>query len=168
MKRFAELSSENYDISNLQLSFWRAAVAKFRQIELNEPGHYDADDFIDNAAIVVVLAGTSLSQLVGQNVAAEGERVPSPQQAIKDLANRSHRPYERVEQRLAWFLELYDSLRHFGRPKHSTVESLDEESLCESMNLVQDIWRMVLEIRGEIVSDEFNHSFDVEEQQQIQ
>ena len=169
-KHFAEVDSEGPDVSNLQRRFWTLAVDAFEQIkehwrrdavsdESEEPEDtpgYVAQDFEVDAAVAIVLAGTSISELLGQNAEARGLRVPGITEAWQEIHGTQ------TPQALSDFVGFYDALRHFGEPKHEAVRSITEEGLCRHLQTAQDVWVSVLRARGRAVTSEFEHTFDFE------
>ena len=171
MKRhFAELDSEGPDVSNLQRRFWEIAVDLFHRIEehwkqdavsddTEEPEktpRYQTQDFEVDAAVAIVLAGTSISELLGQNVAPHGSCVPDILKAWSKLHNT------RPPQDLKDFVTLYNALRHFGSPKYDVVSNITEEGFCRHFRTAQDVWTSVLRKRGRPITDDFKHTFDFE------
>lgn len=63
---FAEIEIEGSGVANLQLWFWRNAVERFLRMEESVADYDEEADFFVEASTVIVLAGTSVSQLLGQ------------------------------------------------------------------------------------------------------
>lgn len=164
-KHFAFLATGGPDISNLQLKFWRMAVSKFREIEEewrrsaidDEEGDswpsYGEHDFKVDAAVAIVLAGTSVSELIGQNSPAKGNRTPSPGEGLRTLLG------SRVPPDADAFIKIYDDLRHFGDAKAEAVWNVTEDDLCKHLSTAQSIWVSVLGHRRAKVTDEFRYKF---------
>ena len=142
------------DIVNLQLGFWRDAVNMFQHVETQGrkcavededcsggSDDYTTDEFIVDAARGVVLAGISLSILVGQNVEPEerGKRRVTPKltTALTDLLGP-------LDDRAREFIQMYDDIRHFGQAKYERINGLTEERYCEFMTTAQSLWKKVL------------------------
>lgn len=155
MKRFAFGTTGGPDIVNLQLGFWNDAVETFYHVETqwrkcavevedcsSGSDHYTEHEFVVDAARGVVLAGTSLSILVGQNVEPEerGTRRVTPKltTSLTDLLGP-------LDDRAREFIQMYDDIRHFGLAKHETIDGLTEERYCELMTTAQSLWKKVLE-----------------------
>lgn len=167
-KHFAELDSDGPDVSNLQRRFWELAVGSFDKIkehwnqdavsdDTEEPEtapRYQSQDFEVDAAVAIVLAGTSISELLGQNVAADGSFVPD---IIKAWSKFHGTP---PPQDLKDFVTLYEALRHFGPPKHEAVRNITEEGFCNHLRAAQDVWTSVLGKNGRPITAEFKHTFD--------
>jgi hypothetical protein len=167
-KDFAELDSEGPDISNLQLRFWELAVHEFDKIkehwtreavsddveESETIPAYQAHDFEVDAAVAIVLAGTSVSELLGQNVAPQGSSVPSITEAWRVIDGTE--PPENLRE----LVKLYNALRHFGPPKHEAVRNITEEDLCKHFHAVQNVWISVLRKCGRPIPNQFTHTFD--------
>jgi hypothetical protein len=167
-KHFAELDSEGPDISSLQRRFWVLAVRAFEEIrerwnehavsddgdEPEDAPEYQSQDFEVDAAVALVLAGTSISELLGQNVETDGSKVPSILAAWQSLHGDA--PPERLKE----FVKVYDALRHFGPPKYDAVRNMTEEAFCQHLHTAQDVWRSVLRMCGNPVSGEFDHVFE--------
>ncbi len=172
-KHFAELDSEGPDISNLQRRFWELAVRSFDEIkehwnqeavsdDIEEPEttpEYQAQDFEVDAAVAIVLAGTSISELLGQNVTPHGSAVPAITKAWGEIHGKE--PPEDLRD----FVKVYDALRHFGPPKHDAVRNITEEEFCKHFRTAQDVWTSVLHKRGRPITDAFKHTFDFESEE---
>ena len=124
MRRFAYGTTGGPDIANLQLGFWHDAVNTFYHVEAQWRRYavededssggtddYSTNEFIVDAARGLVLAGTSLSILVGQNVEPEerGKKRVTPKltTALADLLG----PLDDWAREL---VQMYDDIRHFG------------------------------------------------------
>lgn len=173
MKNFAYGTTGGPDIVNLQLGFWCDAVKTFQDVEARSrkcavededcsggSDDYTKDEFTVDAARGVVLAGTSLSILAGQNVGPEGRgkkrRTPNLTSALKELLVP-------LDDRAREFIQMYDDIRHFGLAKHESIEGLTEKRYCEFMTTAQSLWKKVLaEIKiGEL--DLFDNMFCFEQ-----
>jgi hypothetical protein len=159
---YATYTSEDNETTNLQLYFWRCAIEHFKEIQeaekvATEVGGIDHDiDVVSSVAIV--LAGTSVSQLLGQQQTAsqkQGSKVPQPL-SIFDTAIAQADPA--LRQRLAEFIKVYDAIRHFGEQKHAIVGNVDEMRLCDLMTTAQDVWRAVL-TQNNLSTAEFCNTF---------
>lgn len=172
MKRFAFGTTGGPDIVNLQLGFWRDAVNTFQHIRTEwrkcavedeewsgGSDDYTEDDFVVDAARGLVLAGTSLSILVGQNVKPEerGKKRVTPKltTALADLLGP-------LDDRAREFVQMYDDIRHFGLAKHETVDGLTEKRYCEFMTTAQSLWKKVLEKIKINERDFFDNDFCLE------
>ena len=169
-KHFAEIDSEGPDISNLQRRFWKLAVEAFEQIQehwvseavsddIEEPDdtpEYVAQDFEVDAAVAIVLAGTSISELLGQNVEVSDSMVPDISKAWQKIHGT------KASQELREFVKIYNALRHFGEPKHQIVRDITEEALCQHFKTAQEVWVSMLQKCRRPVTSEFKHRFEFE------
>lgn len=165
-RRFAFGDSSGPNVNNLQRNFWHLALDGFKDLlqkwqrysageegdEL-ESDDYTEDDFVVDAAAVLILAGTSVTQLIGQNVDPDGDRVPPPRQAYEQLLG--HPPSDDFVN----FIEVYDALRHFGSPKYDAVQAITPEHLCQHLRTAQSVWRDVLGHRDEPIGDHLQNDF---------
>lgn len=165
-RHFACGSSEGPNVANLQLNFWRHALDRFRDIQSRWRQHaiseeqtapedlsYTENEFLVDAATAIVLAGTSITELVGQNTEPEGNVTPSIRKGLAQLV-----PALQGAQVDA-FLSTYDGLRHFGPAKHEAIWNLSEELFCQHMEAAQRIWVSVLEHLGITITDDFRQRF---------
>jgi len=166
-RRFATGDSDGPNVANLQINFWKMAVEVFYQIiekwkiyAVDEEGEevaandeYTENEFVIDAAVAIVIAGISISELIGQNVPSDGNKTPHLRPAYKALF-RDHIPDD-----VGAFFSIYDSLRHFGPAKYNAVSEITEKSLCEHFKTAQSIWNDVLKLRNAEISDEFRHDF---------
>jgi phytoene dehydrogenase-like protein len=163
MKKFAIGQSEGPNLANLQLSFWRLAVHQFDCIKErwkqyaveneNEVQDYTEDGFVIDASVALVLAGTSVAELIGQNVPPDGTNTPHLRPAYKQLVN------DPIPAEVEEFFPIYDSLRHFGPVKHHTIEAITEQTLCEYLATAQEVWKDVLRKLGAPIQHDFRHTF---------
>jgi hypothetical protein len=165
-RRFASGTSCGPDIWNLQLRFWKLAVDDFMRIKSlldrfggdddTEPNDaYNEDQFVVDAAVAIVLAGTSVSQLTGQNAAPDAKgKTPNLLPCI-ETATRC--PLTSDVKR---FVKIYDDVRHFGEAKHDDVKQLDLETLRHCMNTAQVIWQQVLHVNGMPLTDDVTQRFE--------
>jgi len=165
-RRFAIGDSSGPNVNNLQRTFWHLALEGFQDLlekwqrysveeEDDEPegDDYTEDDFVVDAAAVLILAGTSVTQLIGQNVDPNGDRVPPPRQAYEQLLG--HPPSDDFVD----FIRVYDALRHFGPPKYDAVHAITPGRLCQHLRAAQSVWRDVLGHRGEPIGDHLRNDF---------
>jgi hypothetical protein len=165
-RRFATGDSSGPKVNNLQRTFWHLAIngfqdllEKWQRYAVEEEGDeseyedYTEDDFVVDAAAVLILAGTSVTQLMGQNVDPHRGRVLPPRQAYEQLVG--HPPSDDF----ADFIRVYDALRHFGPPKYEAVEAITPHSLCQHLRAAQSVWRDVLERRNEPIGDHLRKDF---------
>jgi hypothetical protein len=166
-RHFASGDSNGPNDNNLQRNFWHLALDNFRDLiqkwerysvgedddKLENEGNYTEDDFVVDAAVVLILAGTSVTQLIGQNVTPDGDRVPQPRQAYEQLLG--HPPPDDFGK----FIAVYDALRHFGSPKYDAVEAITPEHLCQHLRTAQSAWWDVLRHRGEPIGDHLQNYF---------
>lgn len=179
MKSFAQLDSEGPTLANLQLKAWRAALRQFDWIktmwdtyavegeeDVIDDDWYDDRDFVEDAVIAITLAGTSISQLLGQNVSPDGTRTPSPVDALLRLipsgvpAGLRNVPAD-IADRFRAFNAVYEDVRHFGVVKYGTINKITEHRLCEWMTTAAAVWRLVLQTQGQVVSPEFQRVFSL-------
>lgn len=106
-----------------------------------------------DAAVAIVLAGTSVAELIGQNVPPDGTQTPHLRPAYKTLlADPIPDPVEE-------FFKVYDCMRHFGPAKHQAVAGITEERLCNYLTTAQSVWTQVLTELGATVGDDFQQIF---------
>jgi len=175
---FAEICTDRPLMWNVQLGFWRDAVEHFEAM-LENADVYDEDDneaiFGVDAAIVLVLAGTSVSILLGQQwsdnrLREEGDRdgrVPPPITLLNRLLNevqasvRAGCPGD-LASRFASANEMYEAIRHFGEPKHEIVGQLNPDILVRHLNVLQMVWNLVIEwrqVHDQYIPNDFQHQF---------
>jgi|GEM_PF-4379750 hypothetical protein len=166
-RHFASGDSNGPNVNNLQRNFWYLALDGFKHLlqkwerysvredddKLESEDNYTEDDFVVDAAVVLILAGTSVTQLIGQNVNPVGDRVLPPRQAYKQLLGHP------VSDDFVKFIDVYDSLRHFGSPKYDAVEAITPENLCQHLRIAQSAWCDVLRHRGEPIGDHLQNDF---------
>jgi len=160
-KRFSDVDSEGSNLVNFQLSFWRLAVEQFNRInekwrafaveEDDESEEYTENDFVIDAAVALVLAGTSVTELMGQNVPAAGNRTEGLRSAYKARLD------DPIPADIEAFFAIYDALRHFGPAKHLAIDELTEDGFCRHLNAAQNIWNRVMGGRNQC--DDFKHTF---------
>ncbi len=87
---------------------------------------------------IVVCAGTSISQLLGQNAvhSGTGNRVDSPKILFDRIFGAGHLR----EERFNTFIDLYDDCRHFGSPKYPSIASLTEAECEQHLSLIEALW----------------------------
>ena len=166
-RRFATGDSSGPNVTNLQLAFWQLAVDAFDRIiekwkiyAVDEEGgevavndDYTENEFVIDAAVALVLAGTSISELIGQNVPPDGDKTPHLRPAYKILVR------DQIPNDVEAFFSIYDSLRHFGPAKYDAVYEITQESFCEHLKTAQSIWQDVLRWRNAEVGEEFRRDF---------
>lgn len=165
-RRFAYGDSSGPNVNNLQRNFWRLALdgfndllEKWRRYSVKEESYepesdeYTENDFVVDSAAVIILAGTSVTQLIGQNVVSNGVRVPPPRQAYEQLLGNP------PSGDFVNFINLYDALRHFGSPKYDAVEAITPERLCEHLRTAQSVWQDVLRHRGDQIGNHLQNDF---------
>ena len=177
-KHFAEVDSEGPTLVNYQLTFWRLALGQFAKIadclasygvddaEDNsetegEEVVYDYKDFAQDAAVAIVLAGTSVAEIVGQNVSPsvtkKGMDTPFLGPAIETMFGSGAVPPD-----VKRFIVAYNALRHFGPAKYAVVRDITARDFCEYMTAAQTVWQVVLRKCGRPVKSEFQRKFALE------
>jgi hypothetical protein len=165
-KGFACWDSSGVTVKNLQLAFWDLAIQHFdeirekwrqfapedRSVEPEDEPAYSIDQFVEDAAVALVLAGTSVTILLGQNTKSNGKEVPAPKKAINQLFGSSKTQWDR-------FIERYDALRHFGEPKWGLINGIDEDIVRQDFESAQEIWIAVLTKNGRPIDDRFKKDF---------
>ena len=92
MKVFAEETSESPCVFNIQLATWKLAVDRWRNLEVKfRDVECDFNEFFEEACGILVLAGTSVSQLLGQNTSNTSPHVPSVDKLLDELVSDSKR-----------------------------------------------------------------------------
>ena len=111
------------DAPNLQLAFWRRCIAEFEGLRdlASSDGGYPARAFAERAAIAVVLAGTGMAQLLGQNDPdyprrADRDHVAQPDKIAASLGV--------ADDDFAEFIRVYNDLRHFGPPRFADPDAI--------------------------------------------
>ncbi len=145
-KHFAYTTSpDSPDFANLQRAFWDLAIERFGWIKANAgQDGFMWSMFATEAAVVIVLAGTAISELLGQNMPPKNGRVPGPKEAATALYRPGAMPEAFVE-----FIDAYDALRHFGEPKHALIHELSDVAgsgparLCRLLNAAGDVWARI-------------------------
>lgn len=171
-RQFAYGTTRGPDIVNLQLGFWKDALATFAEIENNwnryavegpseadDEGPYTKNEFRVDAARAIVLAGTSISILVGHRAPAETKEDGSlwtmmPQDALRHLVGELSEDHEKL-------IRAYEDIRHFGSCKYDTLHELTPDALCHLMRVAQDIWKTVLPDLDEEERALFTTDFDL-------
>ena len=164
MRKFATLNSEEADITNIQLHFWQQAIRKYNLLEqqsLDEDSDYD-QDFLVEAIEILILVGSSLTQLIGQNAYfsqknINDEWVPTPQKLLSQEFSNEEPLYNDC----ITFMTFYDDIRHFGEPKHRSVDNFSEEKFVEYMNTAQELWVYFLRKNGLKITDDFKNEFKI-------
>jgi len=158
MKVFAEETSEDPDVFNIQLTTWEIAVDRWRQLEERYgDAPCDFNDFFEEACVILVLAGTSVSQLLGQKTASTSPCVPGVGRLLDELV-----PEPTLRSKLKEFNGTYEDLRHFGEPKHESVVSIDETHFTEWMQALQKLWIQLGRPSKETTNRLFRNAFTVE------
>lgn len=163
---FAILSSDDEHVWNLQYYFWKNAMDHFDTIkntDYNKEGVFEVD-----ACMAIVLAGTSISQLLGQNVGVDSSgKTDGPRAAFRKLTSGKDLKsigFGGLKKRFEGFVTVYDDIRHFGLslPKHRQIRDINEQSLCEFLTTAQDVWKLVAKLLGAASmphSEDFQHTF---------
>jgi len=137
-KPFCEVSSEApmYS-SNLQLFALRQAFRYWRilsrcRARLSQPR------VTEYLVFITICAGTSISQLLGQNATHSGpeDRVSAPKELFDQLFGVNHPKRSDFRD----FIDLYDDCRHFGSPKYPSIASLTEARCKRYLDLVVTLW----------------------------
>lgn len=158
MKVFAEQSSEGPSVFNIQLATWKIAISRWRVLdERYREDECDFNDFFEEACVILVLAGTSASQLLGQNTSATSPHVPSVDKLLDELVADLQ-----LRSTLKEFNSTYEDLRHFGMPKHATVIGIDEEHFTQWMLALQTLWVFLGRPSEPIAKSWFRNAFEVE------
>ena len=164
MRKFATLNSEEADITNIQLHFWQQAINRYKELEqqsLDENSDYGQDFFVESIEILI-LVGASLTQLIGQNADftqknINDEWVRGPAKLLlKEFPNKST-----LYDKCMTFMTFYDDIRHFGEPKHRSVDNFSEEKFVEYMNTAQELWVYFLRKKGLKITDDFKNEFKI-------
>jgi hypothetical protein len=171
MKQFAMGTSDGPNAVNFQLSFWRDSLIVFAHIKnmwnknasvdyANNSATYTEDNFVVDAARGIIMAGTSISVLLGQNTAPDtnkrgAQRTKSFEKAACELGISLDT--DEVD-----FVNHYDRFRHFGIAWHTYIETLDVDKYCDLMATAQSLWLKILnKIDMQYLSDDFNYKFNI-------
>lgn len=162
-KVFASRGTDEDFLYNLQLVFWDLAVEKFRGIQQkakksgvcagHNPDNYFDEDFLEDACVVIVLLGTSLTQLLGMQDKFKGvpeDKLPEPYQLLCQLTSRISVENQDVirstKKRFEKLVTVYNRIRHFGLAHEATARNITYASLCGFMNTGRDVWIVVKQI----------------------
>lgn len=171
--RIAMGSTHGPEIVNLQLGLWRHAVEQFRRLELvgsgppsyllSEPrfGEYSENEFSPDAAVAVVLAGTSVTVLIGQNTKLRRHDggIDGFWKCVKDVLGLEK---GQISKEFQEFYDLYECLKHFGEPHYDRIY-ISPEELCEYMRTAQEFWIRVLNHLGmSVPAGLFDNEFKME------
>jgi len=147
-KPFCEVSSQAPNhLSNLQLFSLRQAFRYRKELQRGNAG-LTSHEVTEYLVFIVVCAGTSISQLLGQNAehSTTGTRVDSP----KDLFDRVFGKGHSKRAVFRPFIDLYDDCRHFGSPKYPSITALNEAKCEQHLELIVALWdEMVKKYRDE-------------------
>lgn len=160
MKVFAEETScdDGSNIFNIQLTTWRIAVERWRDLEErfcdSECGF---NTFFEEACVILVLAGTSASQLLGQNTSSTSSNVPPIKKLIEELVSDS-----KLRSTLREFDTAYEDLRHFGAPKQPSVLDIDGNHFTQWMLAIQSLWIALGNPTEDMQKSLFRNTFKVE------
>lgn len=158
MKVFAEQTSEDPSVFNIQLETWKIAIERWRSLEKRfRDDECDFNSFFEEACVILVLAGTTASQLLGQNTSSTLRRVPDVKDLLKELV-----PNCELRLTLKEFDLTYEDLRHFGEPKHNNVIMIDGMHFTQWMLAVQQLWIVLGRPSENIKRDWFQNTFEVE------
>jgi len=177
--KIAQGSTGGPDFINLQIGLWKHAVTQFEQLKRVGDGatsdlltcpedgddEYSYNQFEPDAAVAIVLAGTSLSQLLGQNVSRECRRndgdIPGFWPCVQNVLGleKTKTPDDFQE-----FYDCYECLKHFGEPHVEQLgDFLSAEKLSRYMRAAQAFWIRTLEHLGMPVPQRlFTHDFVLE------
>jgi hypothetical protein len=158
MKVFAEQTSEGPSVFNIQLATWKIAIERWRGLEERfRDDECDFNKFFEEACVILVLAGTSASQLLGQNTSSTSSHVPSVENLVDELV-----PDRELCLTMKEFNSTYEDLRHFGEPKHSSVIKIDGAHFTRWMLAVQKLWIDLGRPHESIKKSLFRNTFEVE------
>lgn len=153
---------ESYGIyTNLQLYSLRQAWRCWRELN-KEKDNLTEEKCREKFVVVIDLLGLSLSQLLGQNVQHSSSRVAPPKQLLSrflNATNYSDETKENLNDRFAEFINYYDDCRHFGLPKHETINSLTYIKTEQFVNLALEIWDRVINHFDPVPDN--THSFEI-------
>jgi hypothetical protein len=133
------------------LGRWLSLEVKFRDEKC------DFNKFFEEACVILVLAGTSASQLLGQNTSSTSAHVPSVDKLLDELV-----PNLALRSTLKEFNAMYEDLRHFGEPKHSNVIDVDGAHFTRWMLAVQKLWIDLGRPGASLEKSTFCNTFEVE------
>jgi len=147
-KPFCEVSSEEPNCSsNLQLFSLRQAFRYWTELQ-RDKAILTPHQVTEHLVFIVVCAGTSISQLLGQNAvhSKRGTRVDPPKLLFHRVFGAGHSKKSVFE----GFIDLYDDCRHFGSPKYGSIASLTEADCAQHLDLIVALWdEMVKKYRDE-------------------
>ncbi len=158
MKVFAEQSTEDPSVFNIQLATWKIAIDRWRDLEKRfREEECGFNKFFEEACIILVLAGTSASQLLGQNTSSTSSHVPNVENLLAELV-----PDPKLRSTLKEFNSTYEDLRHFAEPKHASVIDINGEHFTRWMLALQSLWLFLGQPGEAIVRTWFRNTFAVE------
>ncbi|MCC6680178.1 MAG: hypothetical protein IT445_04665 [Phycisphaeraceae bacterium] len=157
MKVFATLSSEDPSVYNIQLTTWKISVDRWRDLKREcKDGYCDFNNLFEEACVILLLAGTSMSQLLGQNTSMKTDDVPGLNQLLNELV-----PDAKQRAVLKEFNEIYEDLRHFGESKHKNILGVDGTLFTKWMDAIQRIWIDIAKPPQSTVQEWFHEDFDL-------
>jgi hypothetical protein len=138
-KPYCTVSSEDPDSSNFQLFSLRQA---FKYWEELPKAKREAPEIREYLAFIIVCAGTSISQLLGQNAVhpGPGDYVQPPKQLFLKVFGKQHPKRKHFVE----FIDVYDDCRHFGLPKHPKINALTKKNCQGYLNLIVFLWDEVV------------------------
>lgn len=158
MKVFAVRTSEDPNVFNIQLETWKIAIDRWRKLEERfREKECSFNEFFEEVCVILVLAGTSASQLLGQNTSTISSRVPDVKELLPELVADPQ-----LRSTLKEFNSIYEDLRHFGVPKHAKILDIDRKRFTRWMLALQKLW-VDLGRPGETIENGwFRNHFEVE------
>jgi len=151
MKYFCHLDSTfSISATNLQLYSLKKASEEWNDLVhyINENGSENLECYAERLVFITNCFGLSISQIIGQNYSsAENERIESPSNLFQVFLNDSKLDVsekEKLNNLFSDFLIYYDALRHFGKAKYNTIDSLTLNKLDSFRKMTMRIWDIVI------------------------
>lgn len=144
---FFRLGSGRSDTNIQVFAFYKASETWSDVLE----GKY-GDDVVAACTFVVTMLGTSVSQLLGQNPVKPSkrpDRVDDPRSLFGDFTKEYDLDAELAAD-FEWFMEWYDSVRHFGivpdGSRHVKLEGLTRDVTARCYTIARRVWDVVLAV----------------------
>jgi hypothetical protein len=137
--------------TNLQLYSLQKAAKNWNDLadSIEKQGVDDVYQIKERLVFILSCFGLSLVQLLGQNSPyPDKNMVDAPGKLLSNIIRGKvdQNTSRCLNKKFAEFLQYYDSLRHFGLNKHSTIDQLTVEKLDQFRRMTIKIWDVVIAI----------------------
>ena len=144
---YCSLQSSGNNYTNLQLYSLLQAWRLWKEVDAPKR-HESPGKIRERCGVVIILLGSSLYQLLGQNCPGNEKSRKTP--AGKALLNcvlealniKGHNVSE-LTSRFDAFVDVYDAFRHFGQLKHETIDRVTIEATREYVETTLMIWNVL-------------------------